>query len=423
MAPFPSCNWSDLPKELLACIATRLDTRIDVLHFRAVCNSWRCSVPVPPKSPTLPIEFCFLVDHPNKPLASFLISQTTVYHIAPGFPTRSNNKSWFIKLEETKQDNKFRVLNPFSHRPIKNMPASLPKELNHLNFRVVETERAFSIRQIRDDSDAELNDGNPLVRKIKLASNFDLTYMVAAIKNGDLCRMRVDNDIQWCLLDSDVYYRDIANFEGKFFTVDLYGVILGLNENCFSLDEMHPPMDQKVWEAERYFLESCGHLHLVVRDFYSCPCQVHYDSRIDGFVKETGYENLHVPAKFKVYKRIPNDHRQNKYEWVEVNDLGDRVFFVSTDCSFSFSTRNYDGFWGNCIVYVDELDSIQYPSDEESDEEDDDNDGVWQLRKGKVGFFDLRDRSSLPLAFFPQYAALFWPPPTWLKWDQCSSSS
>ena len=413
-------GWSELPKELLSCIATRLDTRIDVLHFRAVCNSWRGSVPVPPKSPALPIEVNFLVNHPSKPLASFLVSQTTVYRIGPGFETHTNHKSWFIKLEETKQDSKFHVLNPFSQHPIKNMPASLPRELNHLNFRVVETARAFSIRQIRDDGAAEVN---PWIRKIKLASNFDSSNVVVAIKRGDLCRMRVDNDIQWCVLDSDVQYRDITNFEGKFFTVDLYGVILGLDENSFSLDEVHSPLEQKVWESERYFLESCGHLYLVVREFYSCPGQVHYDSRIDGFVKETGVQDVLVPAKFKVYKRIPSDHQQNRYDWVEVNDLGDRVFFVSTDCSFSFSTRDIDGCHGNCIIYVDEIDKIQHLNNAESDEENSDNDGLRQLRNGKVGLFNLGDRSSGPLEFFPQYLAMFWPPPTWLMWNQCSSSS
>ncbi|XWS51783.1 hypothetical protein CRYUN_Cryun11dG0012500 [Craigia yunnanensis] len=418
MAAYLSC-WSELPKELLSCIAARLDTRVDVLHFRAVCNSWRGSVPVPPKSPALPIRVHFLVNHPTEPLASFLISQTTVYRIGPGFEIH-NRKSWLIKLEETKQYNKFRVLNPFSQHPIKNMPASLPKELNHLNFRVVETARAFSIRQIRDDGDAEVN---PWIRKIKLASNFDSSNVVFAIKRGDLCRMRVGNDIQWCLIDSDVQYRDITNFKGKFFTVDLYGVILGLDENSFSLDEIHSPLEQKVWEAERYFLESCGHLYLVVRDFYSCPGQVHYDRRIDGFVKEIEVEDVHVPVKFKVYKRIPSDHQQNRHDWVEVNDLGDRVFFVSTDCSFSFPTRDSDGCHGNCIIYVDEIDKIQRLNNAESDEEDNDNDGLRQLRNGKVGLFNLGDRSSGPLAFFPQYLAMFWPPPTWLMWNQGSSSS
>ncbi|XVF03704.1 hypothetical protein REPUB_Repub05bG0016600 [Reevesia pubescens] len=423
MAPYLS-GWSDLPQELLSCIATRLDARLDVLHFRAVCNSWRGSVPVPPKSPALPVEIHFLVNHPTKPLASFLISETTVHRIArPSFETHSNHKSWFIKLEETKQKNKFHVLNPFSQHPIKNMPPYFPKELNHLNFRVVETARAFGIRQIRDDGEAEFNKDNPWIRKIKLASNFDSSSVVCAIKRGDLCRMRVDNDIQWCLLDSDVQYRDITNFKGKFFTVDLYGVILGLDENTLILDEIYSPLEQKVWEGERYFLESCGHLYIVVRDFYICPGQVHYDRRIDGFVKETGVEDAHVPVKFKVYKRIPSDHQPNRYEWVEVHDLGDRVFFVSTDCSFSFSTRDSEGCHGNCIIYVDEIDRIQRLNNEEGDEEDNDNDGLRQLRNGKVGLFNLADRSSGPLAFFPQYLAMFWPPPTWLMWNHCSSSS
>ncbi|XVF77281.1 hypothetical protein PTKIN_Ptkin14bG0030300 [Pterospermum kingtungense] len=421
-AAYPS-GWSELPKELLCRIAKRLDTRLDVLRYRAVCSSWRASVPVPPKCPALPVEVHFLVNHPTRPLASFLLSQTTVYRVEPGFETHSRNKTWLIKVEETKKDNNFRVLNPFSQHPIKNLPASFPKELNNLNFRVVETARVFSMQQMRDDGDdCFIEDNSSLIRKIKLASNFDSSSVIVAIKRGDLCQMRVNNDIQWHLFDSDVHYRDITNFNGKFFTVDLYGVILGFNENSFSLEEVHSPLEQMVWEGERYFLESCGHLYIVVRDFYCCAGQVYYDKRIDGFVKETRPGD-YVPVQFRVYKRIPSDHLQNRYDWVEVNDLGDRVFFVSTNCSFSFSIRDCDGCHGNCIIYVDEVDKIQRLDGEEIDADDNDNDGLRQLRYAKVGLFNLANGSSAPIAFFPRHLAMFWPPPTWLMWNQCSSSS
>lgn len=299
------------------------------------------------------MEVQFLVNHPTRPLASFLLSQTTVYQAMKFMVTTKAGS--LIRLKKLmKQGNKFRVLNPFSHLPVKNMAASFPKELNHTNFRVLEMARAFSMQQIREDDDDGFNDdnNNSMIRKIKLASNFDSSSVVVAIKRGDLRQIRVNSDIQWCLFDSDVQYRDIINFDGNFFTVDLYGVILGFIENSFSLEEVRSPLE--VWEAERYFLESCGHLYVVVRDFYCCTGQVHCDKRIDGFVKETRYGD-HVPVKFRVYKRIPSEHQKNRYDWVEVNDLGDRVFFVSTNCSFSFSIRDSDDSHGSCIIYIDEI--------------------------------------------------------------------
>ncbi|KAK8622985.1 hypothetical protein V6N13_117882 [Hibiscus sabdariffa] len=57
-----------------------------------------------------------------------------VYDIRrPGFEAPPDQNCWFIKVEETKQSNKSRVLSPFSQHPIKNMPASFPKELPHLS--------------------------------------------------------------------------------------------------------------------------------------------------------------------------------------------------------------------------------------------------------------------------------------------------
>ncbi|OMP04277.1 hypothetical protein COLO4_09785 [Corchorus olitorius] len=422
MASYQPC-WAGLPKELLSCIAKRLDTRLDVLHFRAVCNSWRSSVPVPPRSRLLPREVKFLINRPTNPLASFFVAQKTVYCIELTSESCSTRKCWFMKVEETKQDNKFRVLNPFSKYPIKNLPAaSLPNELCHLNFRFVEMVRAFSIRRMEDDGSVDYNEDNPWIRKIKLASDFDSSYEIIAIKRGDLCHMRVNDDIHWHLLDPNVQYRDITNFEGKFFTADIYGVVLGLDENSFDLVEINPPLEKKVWEGERYFLESHGHLYMVVREFYCCPNEVQYDKRIDGFVKATGVKDFQVPVRFIVYKRIRNYH-QSRHCWVEVNSLGDRVFFVSNDCSFSFSTRGCEGCPKNCIVYVDEIDEIERLDNGAIIEEDNDNGGLQQIRNGKVRFFNLEDGATGPLQLFPQLLAMFWPPPAWLRLSHCSSTS
>ncbi|KAK8527132.1 hypothetical protein V6N12_054357 [Hibiscus sabdariffa] len=318
-----SC-WSQLPRDLLSCISQHLDSRLHVLRFRAVCSSWRASVPLPPKSPSLPKQLHFR-----------------------GFEAVSDQKFWVIKVEETRQPNKFNVLSPFSRHPINNMPPSFSKELNLLSFCVEETATAFSIRQRREDPDTDVDDHNPLIRKIKLASDFVSSKGAVAISRGNLCRVTSDE-------------RD---------------------ENTFSLEEFRSTLDQMASECGRYFVESGGHLYLVVRDLYIC-----------------------------------SDH-------VEVTDLGDQVFFVSTDCSFSFSTQDSKGCHGNCIIYVDEITDVEHLENKERYEEDDDDNELWHLKNGRVGLFNLADQSSGSLELFPEYLAMFWPPPTWLMGDQTSSSS
>ncbi|KAK8622990.1 hypothetical protein V6N13_117887 [Hibiscus sabdariffa] len=257
----------------------------------------------------------------------------------------------------------------------------------------------------------------------ELASDFVSSNSVVAISRGNLCRVTRDgNGNQWYKFDSDIKFRDITNFDRKFFTVNLYGSISERDENTFSLEEIRSPLDQTPSEYERYFVESRGHLYLVVRDFSICGDEVYYYRKIDGFVKETGDDP--VPMKFRVYKRIPcSGDQQNKYDWVEVTDLGDQVFFVSSDCSFSFSTQDSKGCHGNCIIYVDEITDVEHLENKERHEEDDDNNELWHLKNGKVGLFNLADQSSGSLALFPEYLAMFWPPPTWLMGDQASSSS
>ncbi|KAK9003357.1 hypothetical protein V6N11_060921 [Hibiscus sabdariffa] len=195
--------------------------------------------------------------------------------------------------------------------------------------------------------------------------------------------------------------RDIAKFDGKFVTVDLYGTISERDENTFSLEEFRSTLDQTASECGRYFVESGGHLYLVVRDLYIYSDHVYYYPKIDGFIKETGDDP--VP--------------------VEVTDLGDQVFFVSTDCSFSFSTQDSKGCHGNCIIYVDEITDVEHLENKERYEEDDDDNELWHLKNGRVGLFNLADQSSGSLELFPEYLAMFWPPPTWLMGDQASSSS
>ncbi|KAK8622991.1 hypothetical protein V6N13_117888 [Hibiscus sabdariffa] len=141
-----SC-WSQLSRDLFSCISYHVDSRLHVLRFRAVCSSLRASVPLPPKSPSLPKQLHFRGNYPTRrQILSFLISRMNVYrNYRPGFEVVSYQKFWFIKDEETKQLKKFNVLSSFSRHPIKSLPPSFPKELNLLSFCVEETDGAFSI--------------------------------------------------------------------------------------------------------------------------------------------------------------------------------------------------------------------------------------------------------------------------------------
>ncbi|KAL6123631.1 hypothetical protein ACLB2K_076150 [Fragaria x ananassa] len=48
MTSLANQSWNDLPVDILEKIGSRLNTETDISHFRAVCKSWRSSIPPQP---------------------------------------------------------------------------------------------------------------------------------------------------------------------------------------------------------------------------------------------------------------------------------------------------------------------------------------------------------------------------------------
>ena len=85
-------------------------------------------------------------------------------------------------------------------------------------------------------------------------------------------------------------------------------------------------------------------------------------------------------VNFEVYKLDQECGR-----WVRVENLGDRVFFLGNDCSFSVSATDFSGCKGNCIYFIYE-----------------DDNGVFNRKTGKiVNFQDQCPLFSLPPILAP----------------------
>ena len=111
-------EWSDLPKELLPTIGKSLDTRIDIVRFRSVCNSWRSSIPSN-NSPGFPLKFPnpYLPTSATQAQAPAYLCESTIYRIQRLNPSTSSNKAWLVKVEQdSNSGGKLRFFDPISNR-------------------------------------------------------------------------------------------------------------------------------------------------------------------------------------------------------------------------------------------------------------------------------------------------------------------
>lgn len=381
-------QWSDLPKELLPIIGKSLETSVDVLRFRSVCNSWRSSLPPFSEiSPRLPLTFPWV----RSGVLQAFVSQSTIYRLEPppdDNPSSSTSSSssssngWLIKIEES-EAGKIRLLSPLSNLQIRYLdPVSFPKVLNLLDFRILELSKAYKLQYLGGTSIVGVN--KVLLFPNSAWSRVEDSVIFVLYDGGKLGSAKY-GDKKWTLIDEqNSHYDDIIVYKGQFYVVDRLGSISWI-DSSLKLIPFSPPLcglgDQK------HLVESCGELYVVDR----------FLDRERRFVRYHGENNNHnigryhscpKTVNFEVYKL---DEEWGK--WVMVKNLGDRVFILGNDCSFSVSGREFARCKGNCIYFTDEND---------------------------IGVFCLEDRSRGKIIDFPDYSHIFWPPPTWLRPNQCS---
>ena len=147
---------------------------------------------------------------------------------------------------------------------------------------------------------------------------------------------------------------------------------------------------------KKCLVESDGELFLVDRYLSIGPDDdpgVNHDDEIyghnDTYIVDT-------TVWFKVFKLD-----QSEQKWIEVKSLGDRVLFLGDNCAFSASATDLSGCKRSCIYFTDKFFRLNKEEDSAFKTRDI---GVFNLENGNIG----------PLASYPDYSQLFWPPPAWI---------
>ncbi|GMY11131.1 putative F-box protein At1g65770 [Fagus crenata] len=214
---------SDLPMELLERIGKSLDTRIDVLRFCSVCNSWRSSIPSSSfhsNSPRFP--------HPRFPVLAYLC--------------------------ENPYRNRYEVVS-----------------LNLLDFRVLEFTKAYTLKcQCNCQPSTR---GAIIINKVLKFPNSarthvnDCTVFIVYI-SGILSFAKCEDENLTRVGDPGIRYEDIIVYEGLFYVVDRLGRVWWIRDPLELVEFLPrlPPSDG--WR--KYLVDSCGALYVVDRG-RDCP--------------------------------------------------------------------------------------------------------------------------------------------------------
>ncbi|XP_057966388.1 F-box protein SKIP23 [Malania oleifera] len=374
-------EWSDLPRELLVLIAKRLDNHFDLLRFRSVCSSWRCSVS--PRAPSLPSRFPIIQnDGTTETSGGFYLSKRTICRLGLPEPRRRvPSDDWLIKVEENVPQS-ICLLNPLSSLKSKCLSSTFPRTLDLSNIRISELGREYVLQYVnsRPFADALGDVNNLYMEKVVFASNPDGTFAVLTIHISGKLAVFKSGDENWSVIeDFPSPYDDVALFDGRFYAVDGNGRAVVV--------EMEPSPSVNLIAGAMFggdkkcLVESNGELLLV--DVYLRMGLAEEDSDVDegdGSSEELPRILSERMGRFKVYRLSRSEQK-----WVEVRSLGDRILFLGDNCAFSASASDFYGRKGNCIYFTD-LGDIE----------------VFDLDEGRR-IDDSRGCSEL-----------FWPPPAWI---------
>lgn len=388
-------GWSNLPEELLAIIVAKCkETPINILRFRAVCSTWRRSISPSPKFSQFPYDIQDSIndgtlnipyDNPSKPSRVLVVN--SIYHLELPHLNPSTASSsvegWFFKVRET-EPGRYVLKKLLTDAIIRPLPEIFPKKLSLLDYRISEICKEYVVHMVMThEGGYRLRDIVKAVICYNSAWSSTRTngYALLAIDcNRKLNFLKLGDD-QWVtLIDDDrLYYKDIINYKGRFCAVTDKGKCVTI-ESSLKVTEIAPSTCNRNPNGEKHLVESLEDLFLV-----------------------------HVlslnPFRCKIYKLNEVEHK-----WEEVSSLGDRVFFLGYNCTFSISAQDFSGCRGNCIYLSDP----SLPYGEEDDSADSKEDDSLPYSEKRIAVFNLEDDSGGPLASFPGYFKTFWPPPTWL---------
>ncbi|KMT10107.1 hypothetical protein BVRB_5g118700 [Beta vulgaris subsp. vulgaris] len=410
-------SWSELPPEILADIAGRLEIRSNFLHFRVVCKSWRKSAPFSlfagkPNilSPILPHEFSVnLFAYQLESVPWYLtmhlsLVATSVYLLQS--VANPNLQPWLFTVEEF-NPGKFFLRRPLCRSLLQLLPQNFPDNLDLSRFHVTEISKLYNLsfvpssdamldKKNRDssffskvilfvDSDDCESNKNPRIDDCAVLVLHDETG-----SDGALAKIMFDDDEggeMLSLCSQNVKkFDDVVNFRGRACAIDRKGRLYREKNGVFGrpLVVTEPVGEGSGGDRKKRLVESCSELYLI----YRCP--------------------RYARVAFKVYKL-----NEEKKEWDElVKGIGDdRILIATHDGCFFVLAKDIPSWRGNSLVFRRGV----FPAYNCDFRADDEIFGSPERTSFDMAVFHFGSSKFGPIESYSGYSEVLWPPPAWLS--------
>lgn len=266
-----------------------------------------------------------------------------------------------MKLEHNPNSGEMRLVHPVTSSPLRSYRNSKPKEFNLLDFRPVELRKSYVLKFGKNSHVNVKSVHRLVVMPSEFLEFSDVSGIFMIYNGGKLAFVRFGDD-KLTRVDENGHYDDIIVYKGQCYVVDKWGTISwissGLQVIQLQVIQFSPPLCG--FGGQKYLVESCGDLYVVDQFFEN----VTYHDNVNRVLPQNPDNELVFwhhhwnrqddadTTGFKVYKLD-----QEWGRWVDVKDLGDYIFILSNDGSFSVSSREFGGVKGNCIFFSESASS------------------------------------------------------------------
>ncbi|KAK9671042.1 hypothetical protein RND81_12G002700 [Saponaria officinalis] len=383
----------ELPRELWREVGIRLENEADVQMFRSTFKLWRTLVPSP-----LPSIFPLKIPTPppyNEKASrmDFYIAQHTAYLI-DSLDTQSTNPL-FLVLESKPDRHGFYPFRLFASGKMHKKDWSPPHKLDLQRLRTRLVYKAYYLHFWTDVNARNWGIGETCYfQKLVLFSNsttknnplflatekgVDLVA-VALLSKGDLAHLTININnpslMEWKLVNHlPTKFDDIIYYGGRLWGVDLSGGAFVMKDDNMSLSMTRVAASPMIFKDGNFYVGNANNLTPLFSPFYEKPMFNSYNNHYDDNIGIQGRKRLveasgglymlfpcrrslhHDTNQIMVYQLIISK-KEYEYEWVKIESIGNKAFFVGHGFSFSMEIGAGTGLCfnenpkaqnGNCI--------------------------------------------------------------------------